>query len=59
MREIPLAEHRILGRGVEDIWNGNEFPDLHAIIEKYVADDINRMLGDDWLPFIDMRMRRG
>ncbi|KAF3407833.1 hypothetical protein DPV78_000266 [Talaromyces pinophilus] len=41
------------GRIVNEIWKGEEFSGLHLIIEKQVADDIDRMLEDDWLSFLD------
>ncbi|KAJ5778222.1 BTB/POZ domain protein [Penicillium odoratum] len=47
------------GHVVEEAWKGNEFSDLHSIIEKQIAEDIDRMLQDDWLPFIDKGMKLG
>lgn len=44
---------------VEEAWKGNEFSGLHPIIEKQIAEDIDRMLQDDWLPFIDKAMKLG
>jgi hypothetical protein len=46
-------------RAVEEIWENNEFSGLHLVVEKQVADDIDRMLEDDWLPLIDMGMKLG
>lgn len=47
------------GHVVEEAWKGNEFSGLHLIIEKQIAEDIDRMLEDNWLPFIDMGMKLG
>ncbi|KAK9547493.1 hypothetical protein V6Z79_008327 [Aspergillus fumigatus] len=47
------------GRVVEEIWKSNEFSGLHLVIEKQLADNIDRMLEDDWLPFIDMGLKLG
>ncbi|KAJ6117891.1 BTB/POZ domain protein [Penicillium sp. IBT 18751x] len=47
------------GHVVEEAWKGNEFSGLHLVIEKQIAEDIDRMLQDDWLPFIDKGMKLG
>ncbi|KAJ5371881.1 BTB/POZ domain protein [Penicillium concentricum] len=47
------------GHVVEEAWKGNEFSGLHLIIEKQIAEDIDPMLKDDWLPFIDKGMKLG
>jgi hypothetical protein len=44
---------------VEEAWKGNEFSGLHPIIEEKIAEDIDRMLRDDWIPFIDKAMKLG
>ncbi|KAG2001050.1 hypothetical protein GB937_010569 [Aspergillus fischeri] len=44
---------------VEEIWKGNEFSGLHVIIEEQVAEDIDRMLEDDWRLSIDRGMKLG
>lgn len=44
---------------VEKVWEGNEFSGLYDIIEKQIADDIDRMLQHDWLSFIDNGMKLG
>lgn len=46
-------------RVVEKVWEGNEFSGLYDMIEKQVADGIDRMLEDNWLPFIDKAMKLG
>lgn len=47
------------GHVVEEAWKGNEFSGLHLIIEGQIAEDIDRMLEDNWLPFIDKGMKLG
>ncbi|KAJ5366189.1 BTB/POZ domain protein [Penicillium brevicompactum] len=44
---------------VEKVWEGNEFSGLYVIIEKQIADDIDRMLQDEWLSFVDNGMKLG
>lgn len=44
---------------MEEAWKGNEFSGLHLIIEAQVAENIDRMLEDNWLQFIDKGMKLG
>ncbi|OQD84278.1 hypothetical protein PENANT_c013G08421 [Penicillium antarcticum] len=44
---------------LKEAWNGIEFAGRHLIIEKQLAEEIDRMLEDNWLPFIDKGMKLG
>ncbi|KAJ5558088.1 BTB/POZ domain protein [Penicillium sp. DV-2018c] len=44
---------------VEVVWEGNEFSALCPIIEKQIADGIDSMLNENWMPFIDKGMELG
>ena len=46
-------------RVAEEMWEGNEFHGLHAVIEEQVAENIDWMLVSDWISFVDKGMRRG
>lgn len=46
-------------RVAEEMWEGNEFDGLHAVIEEQVAENIDWMLVSDWISFVDKGMRRG
>lgn len=46
-------------RVAEEMWEGNEFHGLHAVIEEQVAENIDRMLVSDRISFVDKGMRRG
>lgn len=46
-------------RVVEEVWQGNEYSDIHILIEDQVARNIDQMLEDCWLPFIDKGMKLG